>query len=119
MHVVVHIKFQEYSKHLLLVSFVFLTFFYKTRFSIWSGPKPNTIADFWQMIWQNGVCNIVCLTNLKEGTKVTMYRATSNFPNHNIIFSYPLFFPTVSLYRGTVIIFLQSQLLCKLWTRTH
>eukprot|EP00105_Crassostrea_gigas_P040325 XP_019924473.1 PREDICTED: multiple epidermal growth factor-like domains protein 11 [Crassostrea gigas] len=33
------------------------------------GPKPKTISDFWTMIWQEGVCNIVCLTNLKEGTK--------------------------------------------------
>ncbi|XP_065933837.1 receptor-type tyrosine-protein phosphatase epsilon [Magallana gigas] len=33
------------------------------------GPKPKTISDLWTMIWQEGVCNIVCLTNLKEGTK--------------------------------------------------
>ncbi|XP_065938486.1 receptor-type tyrosine-protein phosphatase alpha [Magallana gigas] len=33
------------------------------------GPKPKTIADFWTMIWQEEVCNIVCLTNLTEGTK--------------------------------------------------
>nr|XP_034321714.1 receptor-type tyrosine-protein phosphatase alpha-like [Crassostrea gigas] len=33
------------------------------------GPKPKTIADFWTMIWQEDVCNIVCLTNLTEGTK--------------------------------------------------
>nr|XP_034321698.1 receptor-type tyrosine-protein phosphatase epsilon isoform X3 [Crassostrea gigas] len=33
------------------------------------GPKPKTIPDFWSMIWQEEVCNIVCLTNLKEGTK--------------------------------------------------
>lgn len=36
----------------------------------WPGPKPKTISDFWTMIWQEEVCNIVCLTNLKEGTKV-------------------------------------------------
>lgn len=39
----------------------------------WSGPKPKTISDFWTMIWQEGVCNIVCLTNLKEGTKVRKF----------------------------------------------
>nr|XP_034321702.1 receptor-type tyrosine-protein phosphatase epsilon [Crassostrea gigas] len=33
------------------------------------GPKPKTIADFWTMIWQEEVGNIVCLTNLTEGTK--------------------------------------------------
>lgn len=34
------------------------------------GPKPKTISDFWTMIWQEEVYNIVCLTNLTEGTKV-------------------------------------------------
>lgn len=34
------------------------------------GPKPKTIADFWTMIWQEDVYNVVCLTNLTEGTKV-------------------------------------------------
>lgn len=36
------------------------------------------------MIWQEGVCNIVCLTNLKEGTKVTKYKAKFKFPKYNI-----------------------------------
>lgn len=40
---------------------------------MFSGPKPKTIADFWTMIWQEEVCNIVCLTNLTEGTKVGVY----------------------------------------------
>ncbi|XP_056002473.1 receptor-type tyrosine-protein phosphatase alpha-like [Ostrea edulis] len=33
------------------------------------GPKPNTIGDFWRMIWQEKMFLIVCLTNLKEGDK--------------------------------------------------
>lgn len=37
------------------------------------GPKPKTIVDFWTMIWEEEVCNIVCLTNLTEGTKVGVY----------------------------------------------
>lgn len=43
-------------------------------FSMWLGPKPKTIRDFWKMIWQEKVCDIVCLTNLKEGTKVKISR---------------------------------------------
>ncbi|XP_061170688.1 receptor-type tyrosine-protein phosphatase mu-like [Saccostrea echinata] len=33
------------------------------------GPKPKTIGDFWNMVWQEDVSVIVCLTNLKEGGK--------------------------------------------------
>ena len=35
-----------------------------------SGPKQNTLSDFWHMIWQENVFQIVMLTNLREGTKV-------------------------------------------------
>ncbi|XP_061190386.1 receptor-type tyrosine-protein phosphatase T-like [Saccostrea echinata] len=33
------------------------------------GPKQNTLTDFWLMIWQEKVSQIVMLTNLKEGNK--------------------------------------------------
>lgn len=48
-----------------------------TFFSMWLGPKPKTIRDFWKMIWQEKVCDIVCLTNLKEGTKVKNIKTIS------------------------------------------
>ena len=35
-----------------------------------TGPTPQTVADFWQMIWEVNSCTIVMLTNLKEGSKV-------------------------------------------------
>ena len=34
------------------------------------GPRPNTVGDFWKMVWQEKVATIIMLTNLKEGKKV-------------------------------------------------
>ncbi|XP_075396644.1 tyrosine-protein phosphatase non-receptor type 7 isoform X1 [Tenrec ecaudatus] len=31
------------------------------------GPMPNTVADFWEMVWQEEVSLIVMLTRLREG----------------------------------------------------
>ncbi|XP_054432511.1 tyrosine-protein phosphatase non-receptor type 7 [Pteronotus mesoamericanus] len=31
------------------------------------GPMPNTVPDFWEMVWQEGVSLIVMLTQLREG----------------------------------------------------
>ncbi|XP_056002216.1 receptor-type tyrosine-protein phosphatase alpha-like [Ostrea edulis] len=33
------------------------------------GPKQNTLSDFWTMIWQENVRQIIMLTNLREGNK--------------------------------------------------
>jgi protein tyrosine phosphatase len=38
-----------------------------------SGPKSNTMKDFWQMIWQERVEKIVMVTQLVEGKVVTFY----------------------------------------------
>lgn len=42
---------------------------YSESFNL-SGPRPNTLADHWMLIWQENVTVIVMLTNLTEGTKV-------------------------------------------------
>ena len=34
------------------------------------GPRPNTVGDFWKMVWQDKVTHIIMLTNLVEGKKV-------------------------------------------------
>ncbi|XP_061194983.1 receptor-type tyrosine-protein phosphatase kappa-like [Saccostrea echinata] len=44
------------------------------------GPRQNTVADFWAMIWQEHVSTIVMLTNLKEGNKT---KCTKYWPNVN------------------------------------
>nr|XP_034321632.1 receptor-type tyrosine-protein phosphatase epsilon-like [Crassostrea gigas] len=38
------------------------------------GPKPKTVGDFWQMIWQENVFVITMVTNLKEGDKIKCER---------------------------------------------
>lgn len=34
------------------------------------GPMPNTVSDFWEMVWQEEVSLIVMLTQLREGKEV-------------------------------------------------
>ncbi|XP_013775548.1 receptor-type tyrosine-protein phosphatase epsilon-like [Limulus polyphemus] len=34
------------------------------------GPKPNTVVDFWRMVWQEGVTLIAMVTNLVEKGKI-------------------------------------------------
>ncbi|KAG0432040.1 hypothetical protein HPB47_021229, partial [Ixodes persulcatus] len=33
------------------------------------GPKSSTVSDFWRMVWEEGCCKVVMLTNLKEQEK--------------------------------------------------
>ncbi|XP_050023209.1 receptor-type tyrosine-protein phosphatase T-like [Dermacentor andersoni] len=33
------------------------------------GPKQTTLTDFWRMVWQEGCCKVIMLTNLKEQEK--------------------------------------------------
>ncbi|XP_078328340.1 receptor-type tyrosine-protein phosphatase alpha-like isoform X2 [Crassostrea virginica] len=44
------------------------------------GPKDNTLDDFWKMIWQEKVTQIVMLTNIKEGVKI---KCTQYWPELN------------------------------------
>lgn len=37
-----------------------------------SGPKLETVADFWRMIWEQKTATVVMLTNLKERKEVCL-----------------------------------------------
>ena len=39
---------------------------------VFQGPLPNTIQDFWQMIWEQEVVVIAMVTLQQEGGKVYM-----------------------------------------------
>uniref|UniRef100_A0A667YGJ1 Receptor-type tyrosine-protein phosphatase n=1 Tax=Myripristis murdjan TaxID=586833 RepID=A0A667YGJ1_9TELE len=46
----------------------------KNRFIAAQGPKPETVADFWRMIWEQKTATIVMLTNLKERKEDKCYQ---------------------------------------------
>ena len=40
-----------------------------TLHTISSGPLPQTVVDFWRLVWQERAPSIVMITNLEEGGK--------------------------------------------------
>uniref|UniRef100_A0AAY4BJY8 Receptor-type tyrosine-protein phosphatase epsilon n=1 Tax=Denticeps clupeoides TaxID=299321 RepID=A0AAY4BJY8_9TELE len=46
----------------------------KNKFIAAQGPKPDTVADFWRMIWEQKAATIVMLTNLKERKEDKCYQ---------------------------------------------
>ncbi|KAL5487212.1 hypothetical protein EMCRGX_G019787 [Ephydatia muelleri] len=42
----------------------------KKEYIATQGPLPDTLGDFWRMVWDNSVTTIVMLTNLQENAKV-------------------------------------------------
>lgn len=59
-----------------LITFYYMIFrrvtlqLHYSQFFMCTGPKENTFNDFWSMVWQTNVEQIVMLTNLMEGTRV-------------------------------------------------
>ncbi|XP_031417530.1 receptor-type tyrosine-protein phosphatase epsilon isoform X1 [Clupea harengus] len=46
----------------------------KNKFIAAQGPKQDTVADFWRMIWEQKAATIVMLTNLKERKEDKCYQ---------------------------------------------
>ena len=45
------------------------------------GPNPDTVADFWRMVWEQGSAIVVMLTNLEEKGRV---RTPPLYPHHTL-----------------------------------
>uniref|UniRef100_A0A8I3P6D1 protein-tyrosine-phosphatase n=2 Tax=Canis lupus familiaris TaxID=9615 RepID=A0A8I3P6D1_CANLF len=58
------------------------------------GPMPNTVSDFWEMVWQEEVSLIVMLTQLREGKEVgggaAVPREPPGYPLPHLTGPYPL-----------------------------
>uniref|UniRef100_A0A8C5NGE6 Receptor-type tyrosine-protein phosphatase epsilon n=1 Tax=Gouania willdenowi TaxID=441366 RepID=A0A8C5NGE6_GOUWI len=54
--------------------FFFQGFTEKNKFIAAQGPKEETVADFWRMIWELKVATVVMLTNLKERKEDKCYQ---------------------------------------------
>ena len=42
--------------------------------SLYAGPLPKTLVDFWRLVWQERPPSIVMITNLEEGGKIKCQR---------------------------------------------
>jgi receptor-type tyrosine-protein phosphatase F len=47
-----------------------LSFSFKSVFSFVQGPLPETLADFWRLVWEQRSATIVMLTRLEERARV-------------------------------------------------
>lgn len=48
-----------------------------------TGPKEETVADFWRMMWEQKVATVVMLTNLKERKEVSDLAFISHLHEHD------------------------------------
>lgn len=72
-NMIIHCTFVNYmpppkKKRLGTVNVAFHCFL-----TLFLGPKQNTVADFWCMVWQEHIEQIIMLTNIMEGNTVNNY----------------------------------------------
>ena len=44
----------------------------KTGFLLTQMPLPNTVTDFWRLVYDQHVCNVVMLNNHNEDNEVSL-----------------------------------------------
>ena len=83
-----------------------------TLYTILSGPLPQTVVDFWRLVWQERAPSIVMITNIEEGgkTKCQQYwpdSKTKNFGpfkvsmvDERILADYAIRILTVQVFRS-------------------
>nr|XP_039254382.1 tyrosine-protein phosphatase 69D-like [Styela clava] len=59
---------------------------FPNKFIATQGPKPNTIADFWRMIWEKDCYIIAVLTRLTENKKVKCAEYWSEDDDQSIVY---------------------------------
>ena len=47
---------------------------FATAWTLDAGPLPNTVADFWRMVWQEKAPSVVMITKLIENGKIKCFQ---------------------------------------------
>lgn len=73
-----------------------------------SGPKLETVTDFWRMIWEQKTATIVMLTNLKERKEVCLHSILLMLLSRMCYTVYNLYGSNAPLVKTFIILMTQS-----------